>query len=320
MIRLAGATLTSSLAVAAEQTRSVAHIGYLSPALGRTAADQTFEDALRERGWVKGQNITIDYRYSAGRQDPTSALTAEIVQLHPDVIVVWGPPFALAAKRAAGKTPIVFFVLTDPVAWGIVSSYAHPGGNITGITTFASNDIIAKYLELTKEALPSLTRLAVLLSTEQMVNSEHKGVMAAAARSLSIDLDEIEVETPSDVADAIERAKARGAQAIFVWPTGLAFSVAKQIADLATSKGLPSIHPYVEGARAGGLVGYGPDFPEEVRRGASYVDQILKGADPGSLPVEQVSKYRLVLNLKTAKALDLTLPLTLLARADEVIE
>jgi putative tryptophan/tyrosine transport system substrate-binding protein len=317
---IAASAATWPLAVMAAQDGTVARIGYLSPALARTPADQAFEDALRELGWINGRNISIDYRYSAGRQDPTSALTAEIVQLNPDVIVVWGPAFALAAKRAAARTPIIFFVLTDPVAWGIVSSYAHPGGNITGITTFASNDIVAKYLALAKEAIPSLTRLAVLFSTEQVVNQEHRTALAAAAKSLRIDLDEIEVGSPSDFAHAVETAKVRGAEAVFAWPTGLAFSAAKQIAEVATMNGLPTVHPYVEGARAGGLLGYGPDFPEEARRGAVYVDKILKGAAPGSLPVEQVSKYRLVVNLGTAKALGLTLPLTLLVRADEVIE
>src|SRR5262249_2317679 len=156
-------------------------------AASRTPADAAFEEALRGFGWTIGQNVRIDYRYSAGQQDSTDPMTAEIVKLNPSVIVVWGPPFALAAKRATATIPIVFFILTDPVAWGVVRSYAHPAGNITGVTTFASNEIIAKFIELSKEAVPSLTRLAVLFSTEQMVNSEHKATMAAAARSLAIE-------------------------------------------------------------------------------------------------------------------------------------
>jgi putative ABC transport system substrate-binding protein len=304
----------------AQSASKVVRIGYLSPAASRTPADQAFEDALRGHGWIAGQNISIEYRYSAGQQDATARLTTEIVNSDPNIIVVWGPAFALAAKRATTTTPIVFFILTDPVAWGIVRSYAHPGGNITGITTFASNEIIAKFLEFSKEAVPSLARLAVLFSTEQTVNREHKAVMAAAAKSLSIELDEIEIGEPSDLASEVPKAKDRGAQALFVWPTGLAFSFAKQISDVALTNRLPSIHPYTEGALAGGLLGYGPDFTEEARRGAAYVDKILKGDRPSGLPVEQVSKYELVVNLKTAKALGLTVPPALLARADEVIE
>ena len=304
----------------AQGVRKIVRLGYLSPAASRTPADAAFEDALRGHGWIADQNIRIDYRYSAGQQDSTAALADEIIGLDPDVIVVWGPAFALAAKQATTRIPIVFFILTDPVAWGLVRSYAHPEGNITGITTFASNEIISKFLELSKEVVPSLTRLAVLFSTERTVNSEHKAAMAAAARSLRIELDEIEVGVLSDLANAIRRVKERGAEALFVWPTGFAFSFAKQISDVALTNRLPSVHPYTEGARAGGLLGYGPDFTEEARRGAAYVDKILGGYQPSSLPVEQISKYALVLNLNTAKALGLAIPPSLLVRADNVVE
>lgn len=304
----------------AQGVRKIVRLGYLSPAASRTPADAAFEDALRGHGWIADQNIRIDYRYSAGQQDSTAALADEIIGLDPDVIVVWGPAFALAAKQATTRIPIVFFILTDPVAWGLVRSYAHPEGNITGITTFASNEIISKFLELSKEVVPSLARLAVLFSTERTVNSEHKAAMAAAARSLRIELDEIEVGVLSDLANAIRRVKERGAEALFVWPTGFAFSFAKQISDVALTNRLPSVHPYTEGARAGGLLGYGPDFTEEARRGAAYVDKILGGDQPSSLPVEQISKYALVLNLNTAKALGLAIPPSLLVRADNVVE
>ncbi len=304
----------------AQGVRKIVRLGYLSPAASRTPADAAFEDALRGHGWIADQNIRIDYRYSAGQQDSTAALADEIIGLDPDVIVVWGPAFALAAKQATTRIPIVFFILTDPVAWGLVRSYAHPEGNITGITTFASNEIISKFLELSKEVVPSLARLAVLFSTERTVNSEHKAAMAAAARSLRIELDEIEVGVLSDLANAIRRVKERGAEALFVWPTGFAFSFAKQISDVALTNRLPSVHPYTEGARAGGLLGYGPDFTEEARRGAAYVDKILGGYQPSSLPVEQISKYALVLNLNTAKALGLAIPPSLLVRADNVVE
>jgi putative tryptophan/tyrosine transport system substrate-binding protein len=304
----------------AQGVRKIVRLGYLSPAASRTPADAAFEDALRGHGWIADQNIRIDYRYSAGQQDSTAALADEIIGLDPDVIVVWGPAFALAAKQATTRIPIVFFILTDPVAWGLVRSYAHPEGNITGITTFASNEIISKFLELSKEVVPSLTRLAVLFSTEQTVNSEHKAAMATAARSLRIELDEIEVGVLSDLANAIRRVKERGAEALLVWPTGFAFSFAKQISDVALTNRLPSVHPYTEGARAGGLLGYGPDFTEEARRGAAYVDKILGGDQPSSLPVEQISKYALVLNLNTAKALGLAIPPSLLVRADNVVE
>jgi putative ABC transport system substrate-binding protein len=304
----------------AQGASKTVRIGYLSPAASRTPADAAFEDALRGHGWIADQNISIDYRYSAGQQDLTAALTDEIMGLDPDIIVVWGPAFALAAKQATTRIPIVFFILTDPVVWSLVRNYAHPEGNITGITTFASNEIITKFLELSKEAVPSLTRLAVLFSTERTVNGEHKAAMAAAARSLRIELDEVEVGRLSDLTDAIRRAKERGAEALFVWPTGFAFTFAKQISDVALTNRLPSVHPYTEGARAGGLLGYGPDFTEEARRGAAYVDKILKGDQPSSLPIEQISKYALVLNLKTATALGLAIAPSLLVRADDVVE
>ncbi len=302
------------------QVSRLARIGYLSPAASRTPADAAFENALSERGWIVDQNIRIDYHYSAGQQNSTAALTAEVVRSVPDIILAWGPAFALAAKRATTTIPIIFLVLTDPVAWGLVHSYAHPEGNLTGITTFASNEIIAKFLALSKEAVPSLTRLAVLFSTEQVINSEHKATMTAAARSLAIELHEIKVGAVSDITAAVLMAKDNGAEALFVWPTGFAFSFAKQIAEAALTNRLPSVHAYREGALLGGLVGYGPDFNQEARRGAAYVDRILKGDQPGSLPVEQMSKYELVLNLKTARELGLTIPTSLLLRADEVIE
>jgi putative ABC transport system substrate-binding protein len=304
----------------AQGPTKIRRIGYLSPLASRTPADAAFEDALRGHGWLPGQSVRIDYRYSAGQQDPTDAMIAEIIRINPDVIVVWGAAFALAAKRATTTIPIVFFILTDPVAFGVVHSYAHPEANITGITTFASNEIIAKFIQLSKDAVPSLTRLAVLFSTEQVVNSEHKAAMATAAKSLAIELDEIEIAVLPDLPDAVRRAKDRGAEALFVWPTGFAFSYAKQISDIALMNRLPSIHPYTEGATAGGLLGYVPDFLQEARRGAAYVDRILKGDRPGSLPVEQISKYELVLNLKTAKALGLSIPSSLVERADRVVE
>jgi putative tryptophan/tyrosine transport system substrate-binding protein len=314
-------TVTLPFASEAQQSSKIAHIGYLGPAAARNPVEDAFEEKLEQLGWVKERNIKIDYRFSGGRQDKVDALAAEIINLGVDVIVAWSPPMALAAKRATTKTPVVFLIQTDPVSWGLVPNYANPGANITGITNiFATAEAVSKYLEFLKEAVPSLGRVAVLVSTERNMSSELKSALTAAAKSLTVELDELEIETPSEIAGVVRKAKDRGAQALFAWGGGFTFSYAKEISDVANTIGLPSIHCFRESALAGGMLAYGADLREEVRRGAVYVDKILKGARAGSLPVEQLSKYSLVLNLKTANSLGVAIPPTLLALADEVIE
>ena len=318
---LLGGVAAWPLAARAEEARKVARIGYLSPAAGGNPNTRAaFEGTLQQLGWVKGHNVIIEDRHTGGRQDTVAPLVAEIVGLGVDVIVAWGPPLSLAAKRATTQIPLVFLLTFDPVDIGLVSNLARPGGNVTGITSLASLEIFAKRLQLLKEVVPSLSRVAVLLSTEQTRSERARDALQAAAKALNVELADIEVRVPADLEGAVRLAKQHGAQAVYAWPSGFTFSFAKQISDTATANQLPSIHSFREGALAGGLLAYAAELREEARRGAAYVDKILRGAAPGDLPVEQMSKYELLINLKTAKALDLTVPSILLATADEVIE
>jgi putative tryptophan/tyrosine transport system substrate-binding protein len=309
------------LAAGAQQSGKVYRIGYISPATGHNPIDDAFEEGLRQHGWAKDQNIRIEYRYTGGREDAVSPLVTEVIGLSLDALVTWGPALSLAAKRAGTQIPLIFLVGSwDPVDIGLVSNLARPGANITGVTGLASLEIIAKRLQLLKELIPSLAHIVVLASPQQTGSSRAKEALATAANALGVELHDLEVQTPGDLEGSIRNAKDHGIQALYVWPSGFTFSFAKQISDVAKLNNLPSIHSFREGALAGGLLSYAADLKEEARRGAEYVDKILRGTPPGTLPVEQMSKYELLINLKTAKALGLDIPPTLLARADEVIE
>jgi ABC-type uncharacterized transport system substrate-binding protein len=317
---LGSAVAAWPLAARAQQPGKVARIGYLGPVAGRTPQDDAFEEGLQQHGWTKDQNIRIEYRYTGGRQDTVLPLVTEVVGLGVDVLVTWGPPLSLAAKRASTQIPLVFLISFDPVDLGLVSNLARPGGNVTGLTSLASLEIFAKRLQLLREFLPSLARVAVLASTEQTRSSRAKDTLTTAAKGLGIELHNLEIQAPAELEGVIRNAKDQGTQALYVWPSGFTYSFAKQISDIANAYGLPSCHSFKEGAFAGGLLAYAADLKEQARRGAAYVDKILRGTPPGSLPVEQLSKYELLINLRTAKALGLTVPPNLLATADEVIE
>jgi ABC-type uncharacterized transport system substrate-binding protein len=317
---LGGAAAAWPLVARAQQPAKVWRIGYLSPAAGRNPVDEAFEQELRQLGWAKDQNIKIEYRYTGGRQDAVARLVAEAVGLDLDALITWGPPLSIAAKRAINNTPLIFLITFDPIDLGLVSNMARPGGNVTGITSLSSLDIFAKRLQLLQEIAPSLTRVGILVSSERTRSSQAKDTLASAAKTLNLQLDDIEVERPSDLADAVHGARQRGVQAVYAWPSGFTFSYAAQISAASNANALPSIHSFREGAVAGGLLAYAADIREEARRGAAYVDKILRGATPGTLPVEQLSKYELLINAKTAKALGLEIPPALLVRADEVIE
>jgi putative ABC transport system substrate-binding protein len=305
--------------LAARGQQPIKRIGHLSPAAGRNHLTEAFEEALGQRGWVPGRNIAIEYRYTGGRQDAVAPIVADIAQLKLDAIVAWSPPLALAVKRAV-QVPLVFLITFDPVEVGLVSNLATPEGNVTGITSLASLEIIAKRLQLLKEAAPSIRSVAVLISSEQLRSRGGHDALITAARALSLELHDAEVSTSADLPLAIPKAKEQGAEALYVWPSGFAFSFGKQIADLADTHRLPSLHPFREGALSGGLLAYAADLKQSAQRGADYIDRILKGSQPSSLPVEQLSKYELLINLKTAKALGLEISPTLLVRADQVIE
>jgi putative ABC transport system substrate-binding protein len=317
---LGGAAAAWPLAARAQQQRKVSVIGYVSPFAGRSFIDEALEDGLQQLGWVKGQNISIEYRYASGRQDAFSPLVSEVLALGVDALVTLGGPLSLAAKRASTQIPLVFLTIFDPVEVGLVSNMARPGGNVTGVTGLGTDETFGKRLQLATQIIPSVARIAVLLSTEQTRFSQARDALTTAAKVLGVELYDLEVQAPSELEDAIRNAKHQGIQALYIWPNGFNFSFAKQISDIANANQLPSIYPFREGALAGGLLSYGADLKDLGRRGAPYVDKILRGTPPGTLPVEQLSKYELLINLKTAKVLGLDVSPSLLAIADEVIE
>lgn len=320
-ISLVGATAVAwPMATRAQPTGKVARVGYISPATGRAVGDDAFEESLQQLGWTKNQNVRIEYRYTGGRQDTVLPLVTEVVGLGVDVLVTTGPPLSLAAQQASTQIPLVFLITFDPVDLGLVSNIAHPGGNITGVTMLASLDIFAKRLQLLREFLPSLARVAVLVSSEQTRSRRANDALTTAAKSLGIELHDLEIQAPAELEGVIRDAKNQGTQALYVWPSGFTFSFGKQISDIANAHGMPSCHSFREGALGGGLLAYAADLKEMARRGAAYVDKILRGTQPGILPVEQLSKYELLINLRTSKALGLMVPPNLLATADEVIE
>jgi len=317
---LGGTAVAWPLAARAKQQGKVALIGYVSPFAARNYYDEAFEDGLQQLGWVKGQNIRIEYRYASGRQDAFSPLVSEVLALGLDALVTIGSPLSLAAKRASTQIPLVFFITFDPVDIGLVSNLARPGGNVTGVTGLTTDETFGKHLQLATQLLPSAARIAVLLSTEQTRFSRAKDALATAAKVLGVELYDLEVQAPSELEGAIRNVKDQGIQALYIWPNGFNFSFAKQISDIANANRLPSIYPFREGVLAGGLLAYGADGKDTGRRLAAYVDKILRGTSPGTLPIEQLSKYELLINLKTAKALGLYVPPSLLALANEVIE
>jgi putative ABC transport system substrate-binding protein len=294
-------------------------VGVLAPSAGRNPIDVAFEQALRDRGWVQGQNIRIDTRYAAGRPEVFPRLTEELVGLGADVLVAWTAAAAVAAQRTAGPIPIVFLAVGDPLTLGLVSTLARPGRNITGVAFDASPDIYAKRLELLKEAVPGLARVALIVSSGTRWSAEMRSSMTKAGQALKVDIRELEVRAPEDVEGAVRGAREQGAQALYVLSPN-PFAWGTQLATLAIAHRLPSAHHFRESAVAGGLLSYAASLTDIARQGAGYVDKIVRGAKPTDLPVEQPSRFELVINLKTAKALGLTIPPSLLLRADTIIE
>lgn len=316
---LAVLLLVGPLEPQAQQAAKIATIGVLSTSAGPAPIPDAFEQSLKRLGWVRDQNIRIEVRYSAGRAEVLPSLAAELVGLHVDVLVAWSPAGALAAKQSTSQIPVVFLAAADPVGAGLVSSLARPGGNVTGVSFDAAVETYAKGLELLKEAVPSLTRVARLAASEP-VPTEGTQAVYAAAKSLGLELHDVEVKAPAELEAAVRKAKAQGAQALYVVPSGFAFAFRKQLAELALANRLPSLHPFRENVVAGGLLSYAPSVTDIARRGAMYVDRILKGSKPTDLPVEQPTTFEFVINLKTASALGLTIPASLLLRADQIIQ
>src|SRR2546426_2005238 len=309
-------TLSAPLAVDAEQPGKVARIGRLEQ--GSAGTDSAFRQGLRELGYVEGQNIIIEYRYAEGRAERLPDLAAELVSLKVDVIVAGGTLAPLAAKQATRTIPIVLAAAGDPVGTGLVPSLAKPGGNVTGLSNL-SRELTAKRLQLLKEIVPGLSRVAVLWNAANIVAALHIPVpeTEAAARTLGLQAQSLEVRGPDDFENSLlERKVLRAAisegGALFLVDDPLVMRYRQPIADFAIRNRLPSTAIYKNFAEAGGLMTFGASLPDLYRRAAIFVDKILKGAKPADLPVEQPTKFELVINLKTAKTLGLTIPQALL--------
>jgi putative ABC transport system substrate-binding protein len=295
----------------------IPRIGVLRIGAPADASTDIFRQTMRDLGYLEGQTITIEYRWAEGRLDRLPELAAELVRLKVDVIVAGGVAGVRAAKQATSSIPIVMEAATDPLGAGLIASLARPGGNITGSATLFS-ELGAKRLELFKEAFPKATRVAVLYdpTTSRSVLTEIQG----AADRLKVRLRVLEVQAPEDLDGAVADAEKWHANVLCVLGSPFFGFQRVRIAHLATAHGLATIVPRREYVEAGALMAYGPDFGDLYRRAATFVHKILKGAKPADLPIEQPTKFELVINLKTAKALGLTIPPSLLQRADQVIE
>jgi putative ABC transport system substrate-binding protein len=321
LIAAAWPALVWAGAVRAQAPAEIPRIGLLSPFTPADTAQwfKAFRLGMRDLGWVEGKNFRIEYRYAEGRNERLDEFATELVRLKVDVIVASVNTDALAAKRATRSIPIVMAAAGNPVASGLVEDLARPGGNITGLSQMQP-EVAGKRLELLKELDPKLTRVAVLWNPEGPVSTTSWDEIQVPARKLGLQLHSVEVRNQSDLEKAFEAAiKARDG-ALNILPAPVFAGNLKRIADLAAKNRLPSIYQLSEFVDSGGLVSYGPDRAASFRRAASYVDKILKGAKPGNLPVEQPTQFELVINMRTAKALGIAVPQSVLFRADRVIE
>jgi putative tryptophan/tyrosine transport system substrate-binding protein len=310
--------LAAPLAAAAQQTGRVYRIGFLTLA-GPLSGPQreAFREVLRERGWGEGQNLVIEQREAKGQPERLPALAADLVSLRVDVIVTPGNTTTAAARKVTSSVPIVF-VVADAVGSGFVGSLARPGGNLTGFEILSS-DLAVKRLELLRGTLPRASRVAVLHTggaTHQVFLKE----LEPAAHALSIELRRVEVRTADDIDRAAEIIARERMNALFPLSSPFFATERRRLVDLAAKVRLPAFYEHRDYVDVGGFISYGPNFAEIFRRAAAYVDKILKGAKPVDLPVEQPTKFELIINLKTAKALGLTIPPSLLARADQILE
>ena len=301
----------------AQPAGKVYRIGFLRAGPPPGEFVEAFQQGLGARGYIDGRNVVIEYRSTDGSFDELSRLAAELVRFNVDVILASGAPAAFAARSATTKVPIVFVSVYDPVEIGLVASLARPGGNVTGLSQ-TSADLGGKRLELLKELVPKLKRIAILWHPANLTNLVQKKSVEVAARTTGVEIKSVPVQDPSQFGSAFEEA--RGVDALMQMDDPLFTTHRRQLAELAVRSRLPAIYGIRPIVDAGGLMFYGADSRDLYRRAATYTDKILKGAKPADLPIEQPTKYELVINLKTAKALGLTIPQTLLLRADQVIE
>jgi putative tryptophan/tyrosine transport system substrate-binding protein len=308
------------VAARAQQPIKRATIGLLGSGTATSQKEWTaaLVQRLRELGWTDGENVTIEYRWAEGRTERLPGLADELVRLRVDVIVTHNTPPTLAAKKATSMIPVVFATAGDAIGSGIVASLARPGGNVTGLSSMQP-DTAGKRVELLRELIPDLRRLAALLDVGNPFSARDNAEVQRMAQTIGVEVDTYEIRRDEDIARAFETFKGR-AQALYVPSVPLLFANRTQIENLALAARLPTMHGVRELVEAGGLISYGPHWPDMWRRAANFVDKILRGAKPADLPVEQPTKFELVVNLKTAKAIGLTIPPTLIVRADEVIE
>jgi len=317
---LGGATAVWPLAAHAQQPAKLPTIGFLG-ANTRSFDSQrqpAFVERLRELGWIEGRTIAIEYRWAEGSVNRAAELAAEFVRLKVDVIVTSGTPQVLAAKQATSVIPIVFAAVGDPVGAGVVATLARPGGNATGLS-LQQTETTGKRLELLREVIPGLRRLAIIANSDNLSAVLEVREAQAAARALGLDVVTSEIQRREDIAPAFEALKGR-VDALYVAADPLLNTNRMRVAILAVGARLPTMYSIREPIETGGLIYYGPNFADLNRRAADFVDKILRGTKPGDIPVEQPTKFDLVINLSTAKALGLTIPEAFLLRADEVIE
>jgi putative tryptophan/tyrosine transport system substrate-binding protein len=315
-----GAAAVWPLAVRAQQQAKLPTIGFLG-ATTPTAASQwvaAFVQRLRELGWIEGRTVAIDYRWAEGRTERLAEIAAEFVRLKVDVIFTYGSQAVVATKQATAVIPVVFALPGDPVGTGLVASLARPGANATGLSS-QSSDLATKRLELLREIVPSLRRLAIMANVENPGSVLDMRTVQAVARTLSLDVATFEIRRAEDIAPAFAALKG-AADALYIPPDALVNTNLVRINTLALAARLPTMYGSREYVKGGGMISYGPNFPDLFRRAADYVDKILRGTKPADIPVEQPTKFDLVINLTTARAIDIKVPDRLLALADEVIQ
>ncbi len=315
--------LAAPLAAEAQQPAKVFRIGALGAVPPMTPEFERlwgpFREGMCERGYMEGQSYVIEYRWTGGQTERSPYLAAELVGLKVDLLVTVGNARSRAVKEATSAIPIVMVYALDPVKEGLVASLARPGGNVTGVTMVAGLEIVGKYLQLLKEAVPKVSRVAVLFNPVSSLTAAYLREAQAAAQTLGVTLQFYEVQDPKEFESAFVAMTKSRAGAVLVLPHPFVYVHARRIADLATRSRLPTVNPFRESVEAGGLMAYAANAPDMFHRATTYVDKILKGAKPADLPVEQPTKFELVINLKAAKALGVTISQSVLLRADEVI-
>ena len=322
-VAAAGVLLATAVAAEAQQAAKVHRVGFVGTESAATPSGSfgAFRQGLRELGYVEGKNVVIETRFSDGHLERLPGLAAELIRLKVDVLVAGSPAAAAAAKKASTAVPIVFAGVGDPVASGIVASLARPGGNITGAAVGVSDPAFGgKWLELLKEAVPSVSHVAVLANRSNPTNSPYFKGVEAAARNMKVKFDIFDAGNVVELDRALAAIAASGAQGMIVTTDPFLFTARATLVSFAASKRLPAMYFFKNFVDAGGLMSYGANIEESYRRAASYVDKILKGAKPGELPVEQPTRFELVVNKATARALGISIPQSILLRVDQIIE